>query len=126
MATLTTTTAAQPQERSNQATTASTPSAQSLIATNVEMGNGEQVRLVMMAILMTTMDVITTVRSILDGHVILDSVFLKPRIICLLLSVTSVETANGRLESNVTMGTRRDVILVVRLCLRMCVIQGLI
>ena len=70
------------------------------------------------------MAVITTVPSILDGPVILGSDSLRPRTISQPLSATSVEIANGRQESNVIMGTRRDVTLVVRSCLLMSVIQG--
>jgi len=64
-----------------------------------------------------------TVPSTLDGPVIQDLDSLRLRTTFQLLSVSNVETANGRLESNVIMGTRRDVTLVVRSCLLMFVIQ---
>ena len=111
-------------EPSIQATIASTPSAQSHTAINVGTANGELASHVTMETLLTLMDVITTVPLILAGHVILGSDYLRPRIISQPLSAISVVIANGRQESNVIMGTRRDVTLVVRSCLLMSVIQG--
>lgn len=126
MAILKTMTVAQHLELEIQAISATILSAQSPTATNVGTANGQQEKLVTTAILTTLMAVITTVPSILAGPVIQALVFHKLRTTSQPPSAITVEMPYGRLASNVTMGTQKAVTLVVRSCLLMSVIQGLI